>query len=82
MRRAETANDVVYGVAIVHALTCFSDYAWLLCLVAPGAAGLWLWRNVVAPYIFTPREGEGDAGGRGRRGKPERRAGGKATPRR
>jgi hypothetical protein len=81
--KAETAQDVVYLMAMCHVLTCVSPLAWLLVMAIPGVAASWLWRNVVSPWIFTPREGEdGGPEARGaRRGKAERRAG-KATPQR
>ena len=76
--KAETAQDVVYLMAMIHVFTCATSAAWLLAMAIPGVAASWLWRNVVSPYIFTPREGEegGPEGPRGaRRGKAERRGG-------
>ena len=81
--KSTSAQDVVYLVAIVHVLAIASSYAWLLLLAIPGAASLWLWRTVLSPYIFSARDGEGDAPrGRGGRGGKAERRGAKGTPRR
>ena len=79
--KAETAQDVVYLMAMIHVFSCFHPAAWLLVLAIPGVAASWLWRNVVSPWIFTPREGE-DGGPEGPRGALRGKARGKLTPQR
>lgn len=73
--KAETAQDVVYLMAMTHVLTCASSAAWLLVMAIPGVACSWLWRTLLSPWIFSAQEGEegGAEGARGRRGKGERR---------
>ena len=86
MSKSETAKDVVYLMAICHVLTCLHPMAWLMVIAIPGVAASWVWRTIVSPWIFTPREGEdggpgGPEGQRGARRSKERR-GAKATPQR
>jgi hypothetical protein len=81
--KAESAQDVLYLVAIAHLATVVTPWGWALLLAVPATAGLWLWRNVVSPYIFSggdAAEGAGKAGGR--RGARAERRGGKGAPRR
>ena len=83
--KAESAQDVLYLVAIAHLATVVTPWGWALLLAVPATAGLWLWRNVVSPYIFSGGE-DGEGGGRGgaggRRGARAERRGGKGAPRR
>ena len=83
MSKSETAKDIVYLMAICHVLTCIHPMAWLMVMAIPCVAAAWVWRTILAPWIFTPREGEdgGPEGPRGaRRGKERRIA--KGTPQR
>ena len=81
--KSETAKDVVYLMAICHVLTCLHPMAWLMVMAIPGVAASWVWRTIVSPWIFTPREGE-DGGPEGQRGarRGKERRGAKATPQR
>jgi hypothetical protein len=82
--KAESAQDVLYLVAIAHLATVVSAWGWALLLAVPAVAGAWLWRNVVSPYIFSGADG-GDGEGRGaggRKGARAERRGGKVAPRR
>lgn len=78
--------DLIYLNAFSQVGGVLTRYAWLVLLAVPAFVGYKLWTLVLAPYVFTPREGEeGDAGGAGgnrkqrreqakqaRRGKPSR----------
>jgi hypothetical protein len=74
---SESLQDIIYLVAITHILALGSAYAWLLLLLAPARAALWVWRTFLGPYFFSGADAGADAaGGRagGRKAKPDRRA--------
>ena len=85
MAKAETAQDVIYLMAMCHVLTCLTPAAWLLVMAIPGVAASWLWRNILSPWIFdgSGEDAAGQEGGRaGRRGGKAERRGAKMTPQR
>ena len=51
---AEHVKDAIILTAAVQAIALFSNYCWLLLLVAPARGGQMLWSNVISPWIFAP----------------------------
>ena len=51
---SEYLKDAILFPIIVYVCSLYTNYAWLLLLVAPGFAFYKLWVLVLAPYIFAP----------------------------
>ncbi|XP_015774039.1 PREDICTED: transmembrane protein 208-like [Acropora digitifera] len=53
---AEHVKDLILLTAIVQCLGIFTDYMWLLMLLAPCRAMYLLWVYILAPWIFAPAD--------------------------
>ena len=51
---AEHVKDAIILTSAVQVVALFSNYFWLLLLLAPLRAFLLLWTNVISPWIFAP----------------------------
>lgn len=49
---AEHAQDIILLTGGVQMMSLYSNYAWLLWLLAPGRAFYLLWVNILGPWFF------------------------------
>jgi len=58
---AENSKDLILLTSITQIMSLFSNYFWLLWLLAPGRAFWMLWVNILAPWFFAEAPGNTEA---------------------
>jgi hypothetical protein len=70
---AEHVKDLVILTSGAHVLSLLTNYLWLLLLLAPMRAFWMLWRSVISPWLFAPREETDEADDSKKQKKLERK---------
>ena len=58
---SEYLKDAILLPIIVYTFSLYTNYAWLLLLIAPIYAFVKLWKSLIAPWIFAPAPEDNNA---------------------